>query len=118
MRGHSLKEKGEGGLGNRGGGFQSLSVNFNSPLALFILRFNSSLNYLGPGNFVCAAVCFLKSCLEPGCNLDGRAVLRPPFGIFPWVIDATEQLQPFVNINDINYDIKNTKSVTSTNHFV
>ena len=56
-----LKEKGDGGLANREGEFRWLRVNFSNPLAQLILRFNSSLNYLGPGNFVPAGVCF--SCL-------------------------------------------------------
>ena len=54
----SLKKKRKGGLGNREGGFRSLSVNLT---ILLTLKFFSSLNYLGPGAFIPAGVCF--SCL-------------------------------------------------------
>ena len=49
-------------------------------LVLVILRFNSSLNYLGPGAFIPAGVCFLLR-LEPGWNLDGMVISHLPFGV-------------------------------------
>ena len=64
-------------------------MNFNSPFGSVYFEFNSSLNYLGPEAFIHFGVCFsclfdqLKSCLEPGCDLDDMVILYPPFGIFP-----------------------------------
>ena len=82
-------------------------------MALFILRFNSSLNYLGPGAFIHAGVCFsclfgqTKSWLEPGWDLDGMVVLHPPVGILPPVYRYHLTGNIFISykiiINEINF---------------
>lgn len=79
-----LKEKREGGLGKREGGFRSLSANWNCPCGSVYFEVYQLLKLCWSwGLQPCWSLLFLFVwCLQSGWALDGM-VVPPPFGLLP-----------------------------------